>query len=77
MAPVIFNAFTLKVISLKKFLIMADKIGQESSIEVTGKVKEEPRAPGGFELDATDLKVISECSRLSNHTKRTRTRIFT
>ena len=39
---------------------MADKIGQESSIEVTGKVKEEPRAPGGFELDATDLKIISE-----------------
>jgi asparaginyl-tRNA synthetase len=38
----------------------ADKIGQESSIEVTGKVKAEPRAPGGFELDATDLKVISE-----------------
>lgn len=39
---------------------MADKIGQESSIEVTGKVKLEPRAPGGYELDATDLKVISE-----------------
>lgn len=38
----------------------ADKIGQESSIEVTGKVKEEPRAPGGFELDGTNLKVISE-----------------
>jgi asparaginyl-tRNA synthetase len=38
----------------------ADKIGQESSLEVTGKVKLEPRAPGGFELDATDLKVISE-----------------
>lgn len=38
----------------------ADKIGQESSIEVTGKVKEEPRAPGGYELDATDLEVISE-----------------
>ncbi len=38
----------------------ADKIGQESSIEVTGKVKEEPRAPGGFELDATDLNIISE-----------------
>jgi asparaginyl-tRNA synthetase len=38
----------------------ADKIGQESSIEVTGKVKSEPRAPGGFELDASDLKVISE-----------------
>ncbi len=39
---------------------IADKLGQESSIEVTGKVKEEPRAPGGFELDGTDLKVIGE-----------------
>jgi asparaginyl-tRNA synthetase len=39
---------------------LADRIGQESSIEVTGKVKVEPRAPGGFELDATDLHVISE-----------------
>ncbi|GIK23142.1 MAG: asparagine--tRNA ligase [Ignavibacteriota bacterium] len=39
---------------------MADKIGQESSIEVNGKVKEEPRAPGGYELDATGLKIISE-----------------
>jgi asparaginyl-tRNA synthetase len=38
----------------------ADKISQESSIEVTGKVKKEPRAPGGYELDAIDLKVISE-----------------
>jgi asparaginyl-tRNA synthetase len=39
---------------------MADKLGQESSITVTGKVKEEKRAPGGYELDATDLKLISE-----------------
>jgi len=38
----------------------ADKIGQESSVEVTGLVKEEPRAPGGFELDATGLNIISE-----------------
>ena len=38
----------------------ADRIGQESSIEVTGKVKKEPRAPGGFELDATGLTIISE-----------------
>ena len=37
----------------------ADKIGQESSIEVTGLVKEEPRAPGGYEMDAKDLKIIS------------------
>jgi asparaginyl-tRNA synthetase len=39
---------------------LADRIGQESSIEVTGKVKVEPRAPSGFELDATNLHVISE-----------------
>lgn len=38
---------------------LAGKLGQESSIEITGKVKEEKRAPGGFELDAVDLKVIS------------------
>ena len=39
---------------------LADKLGQESSVEVIGKVKEEPRAPGGFELDGADLKVIGE-----------------
>ena len=39
---------------------LADKIGQESSIEVTGKVKEEKRSPGGYELDATGLTIISE-----------------
>ncbi len=40
----------------------ADKIGQESSIEVTGKVKEEPRAVGGYELDATGLKIIQNAN---------------
>ena len=39
---------------------LADKIGQESSIEITGKVKEEPRAVGGFELDGTGLQVIQD-----------------
>ena len=39
---------------------IADKIGQESALEITGKVRSEGRAPGGFELDATSLKVISE-----------------
>ncbi len=39
---------------------LAGRLGQESSIEVSGKVKEEKRAPGGYELDASDLKVISE-----------------
>jgi asparaginyl-tRNA synthetase len=40
----------------------ADKLGQESSIEVVGKVKEEPRAPGGYELDGTDLRIIHEAT---------------
>jgi asparaginyl-tRNA synthetase len=39
---------------------LADRLGQESSIEITGKIKEEKRAPGGYEMDATDLKLISE-----------------
>lgn len=38
----------------------ADRIGQESAVEVTGKVREEQRAPGGYELDATGLRIISE-----------------
>ena len=39
---------------------MADKVSQESSIEVSGTVKAEPRSPGGYELDAKGLKIISE-----------------
>lgn len=39
---------------------IADRIGQESSIIVTGKVKQEPKAPGGYEIDASDLKIIHE-----------------
>ncbi|MDP3149772.1 MAG: asparagine--tRNA ligase [Ignavibacteria bacterium] len=39
---------------------LCDKIGQESAIEVTGKVKAEPRAVGGYELDATHLNVLHE-----------------
>ncbi len=37
----------------------ADKMGQESSIEIKGTVKEEPRAPGGYELDAVDVKILA------------------
>ncbi len=36
------------------------RIGQETSLTVTGTVKEEKRAPGGFELDTVDVQVISE-----------------
>ena len=38
---------------------LADSLNQEASFEVTGLVKEEPRAVGGYELDATDVKLIS------------------
>ena len=36
----------------------ADKLHQEASYQVTGTVKEEPRAIGGYELDATDVQLI-------------------
>jgi asparaginyl-tRNA synthetase len=36
----------------------AHELTQESSLRVTGKVRAEPRAPGGFELGVTGLDVI-------------------
>jgi asparaginyl-tRNA synthetase len=35
-----------------------ERIGQESSLQLTGKVREDKRAPGGFELDVTGLEVV-------------------
>ncbi len=37
---------------------LTDKLGQESSVIVTGLVKQEPRAPGGYELDAKDITLL-------------------
>jgi asparaginyl-tRNA synthetase len=37
---------------------LADRITQESSLEVTGTVHPDARAPGGFELRTRDFKVI-------------------
>jgi asparaginyl-tRNA synthetase len=37
---------------------LLDRITQESSIEVRGKVRKDPRAPGGYELDVTGYDVI-------------------
>ena len=34
------------------------KLTQETSIEVTGVVRAEPRAPGGVELQASDLRIL-------------------
>ena len=39
---------------------LADSLAQEASFEVTGIVKEEKRAVGGYELDVTGLKLIGE-----------------
>jgi asparaginyl-tRNA synthetase len=38
----------------------ADKVSQESSIEVTGTVREDKRSPLGFELGVSDFKVLGE-----------------
>ncbi len=36
----------------------AETAGQESSLTLTGRVKEEKRAPGGFEVEITDLALV-------------------
>jgi asparaginyl-tRNA synthetase len=36
----------------------AEAAGQESSLELTGRVKEDKRAPGGYEVDVTGLRVL-------------------
>jgi asparaginyl-tRNA synthetase len=38
----------------------ADHLSQESAIIITGTVKEEPRAMGGFEMVASGLEVVNE-----------------
>lgn len=38
---------------------LGDKITQESSIIVTGTVREDKRAPGGFELAISDIQLVS------------------
>jgi asparaginyl-tRNA synthetase len=35
-----------------------DGAGQESSVEVTGRVRRDERAPGGYEIDATAVSVL-------------------
>jgi asparaginyl-tRNA synthetase len=38
----------------------ADHLGQESAIIVSGPVRSDDRAPGGYELDVTDLRIVGE-----------------
>src|SRR5439155_7507331 len=35
-----------------------EKLTQETSVEVTGAVRLEPRAPGGVEMQTTDLRIL-------------------
>lgn len=37
---------------------LAKRIPQESSVIVTGEVRKEPRAPGGYELSVSDLQAV-------------------
>ncbi len=38
----------------------ADHLSQETSVAVTGQVRADSRAPGGFELDVTGLEVVGD-----------------
>ena len=40
--------------------LAADHLGQETSLVVTGAVRADTRAPGGFEIDATGFEVVGE-----------------
>jgi len=35
-----------------------EKLTQESAVEVTGKLRKEPRSPGGFELGVQSIKIV-------------------
>jgi asparaginyl-tRNA synthetase len=35
-----------------------EKLTQESSLEVTGKLKKEPRSPGGYEMSVQSIKIV-------------------
>ncbi len=49
--------------------------GQESSLELTGKVREDKRAPGGYEVDVTGLTVAPGRPRLPDHAQGPRHRL--
>jgi asparaginyl-tRNA synthetase len=36
----------------------AERAGQESALELTGRVREDKRAPGGYEIDTTGIRVL-------------------
>jgi len=57
------QAVVVKSVVSPEVFAAADSLTHESSFEVTGKVREDARAPGGYELDVTALKVYQEVSK--------------
>ena len=48
---------------------------QETSLIVTGTVRADARAPGGYELDVTGLEVVARVARLPDHAEGARRRL--
>jgi asparaginyl-tRNA synthetase len=57
------QAVVVKSVVAPEVFAAADSLTHESSLEVTGKVREDSRAPSGYELDVTNLKVYQEVSK--------------
>src|SRR5262245_39505417 len=57
------QAVVVKSVVSPEVFAAADGLTHESSLAVTGKVREDSRAPSGYELDVTDLKVFQEVSK--------------
>ena len=62
-------------VGLEKFDTIK-RLSQETSVFVTGIVKEDERSKFGYELDITDIEVIGESQDYPNHSKRTRNRLL-
>jgi asparaginyl-tRNA synthetase len=43
----------------EEIFVKADHLGQESSLTVTGTVRADKRAPGGYEIDVTSFEVVA------------------
>src|SRR4029077_17023518 len=54
------QAVVVKNVVSPEIFAAADTLPHESSLAVTGKVRQDARAPSGYELDVTDLKVYQE-----------------
>ena len=48
----------------------AEKATQEASLRVTGTVREDKRAPGGFEMTATAVEILGPSRGLPDHARR-------